>query len=376
MTEFKKFTLASSYYSRGKLIEVSDGGIFQIYPTKKKINANTISFDGVYPYVARGEGSNGIRGYINYEEEYLNPANTISFGQDTGTMYFQDRDYFTGDKIQIFKLNPKLNKKMNYRIALYLIATLRKIFATYTWGQTSFALDKISYIEIELPINSKTNELDFKYMEDRVKALEQDQVKTLEHYLTVTGLDDYELTDSDKKVLSYKPEFSEFKIEDIFEIHKGKRLTKANQIKGDTLFIGSTALNHGETARIGQKPIFKANTITVCYNGSVGETFYQDVPYWASDDINVLTLRDFKLNAEVAEYLCTVLKKAGSKYGYTYKWNVSRMKKSIISLPVTANKVVDFQYMENYIKAVQKLTIKNVVKYKDEVIAKKKEIIN
>lgn len=124
------------------------------------------------------------------------------------------------------------------------------------------------------------------------------------------------------------------------------------------------------------KNILKDNTITVCYNGSVGEAFYQDEPYWASDDINVLTLRDFKLNAEVAEYLCTVLKKAGSKYGYTYKWNVSRMKKSTISLPVTANKVVDFKYMENYIKAVQKLTIKNVVKYKDEVINKTKEIIN
>lgn len=37
---------------------------------------------------------------------------------------------------------------------------------------------------------------------------------------------------------------------------------------------------------------------------------------------------------------------------------------------------IDFQYMGNYIKAVQKITINNVVKYKDEVIDKTKEVMN
>ena len=110
MTEFKEFTLASSYYYRGQKVVVSDMGIFEIYPTKKKINANTLTFNGKYPYVARGEGNNGIRGYINYDHQFLNPANTISFGQDTATMYYQPNAYFTGDKIYIFKLNEKYGK--------------------------------------------------------------------------------------------------------------------------------------------------------------------------------------------------------------------------------------------------------------------------
>lgn len=368
MTEFKEFTLASSYYSRGKMVHVSDRGIFEIYPTKKKINANTLTFNGKYPYVARGEGDNGIRGYVNYDKKYLNPANTISFGQDTGTLYYQPFAYFTGDKIQVFKLNPDLNQKLNPKIALYLITVAKKIFSTFTWGQNSFALDKISYLKINLPVCLHTTKIDFQYMENQVNRLEHDQMKMIDNYLAVTGLSHFQLNDEDLRILEYKPKFASFKIKDIFEIHKGKRLTKANQTKGDTLFIGSTALNHGETARIGQKPIFKPNTITVCYNGSVGETFYQDEPYWASDDINVLTLKNFKLNPEIAEYLCTIIKKAGKKYGYTYKWNVSRMKESIISLPVTAKNDIDFDYMEKYINAMQKLTIKKVVEYKDKVI--------
>lgn len=39
-------------------------------------------------------------------------------------------------------------------------------------------------------------------MEDRIKELEEDRIKELDAYLKVTNLDDYELTDEDKKILS------------------------------------------------------------------------------------------------------------------------------------------------------------------------------
>ena len=87
-----------------------------------------------------------------------------------------------------------------------------------------------------------------------------------------------------------------FKIADLFEIVKGKRLTRENQTTGTTPFIGSTELNNGITAYIGQQPIYNENAITVSYNGSVGQAFYQEKPFWASDDINVLYLKGKKLN--------------------------------------------------------------------------------
>lgn len=46
-------------------------------------------------------------------------------------------------------------------------------------------------------------------------------------------------------------------------------------------------MNNGCTAMVGNtENMHPANTIIVCYNGSVGETFYQDRPFLASDDIN------------------------------------------------------------------------------------------
>ena len=100
--------------------------LFDIHTPAKKFNANTVKFGGKYPYVARGSSNNGIRGYITEDPRYLNPANTLSFGQDTATVYYQSKVYFTGDKIKILELK---GYKLDEKIALYLIPTIRKAFS-------------------------------------------------------------------------------------------------------------------------------------------------------------------------------------------------------------------------------------------------------
>ena len=100
--------------------------------------------------------------------------------------------------------------------------------------------------------------------------------------------------------------------------------------------------------------------ITVCYNGSVGETFYQEEPFWASDDVNVLYPR-FNLNKKIAMFLCPIIKTVGQKYVFIDKWKKEDMEKDKIKLPVDANGYPDFSYMENYIETVQD-SIKNKIK--------------
>lgn len=111
---------------------------------------------------------------------------------NAATMNYQTDAYFTGDKIQIFKLNEKYGD-LTERVALYLIAAMKKAFSTFAWGQSSFALDVISYIKIPLPVDDNGS-LDIRHMQDRIAELEA--------YLKATGLDDYELTDEDREVLS------------------------------------------------------------------------------------------------------------------------------------------------------------------------------
>lgn len=146
-----------------------ENGVFDIYSPKKRFNANTVSFGGKYPYVARGTSNNGIRGYITEDTQYLSPANTLSFGQDTATVYYQPNAYFTGDKIKVMELK---EKTLTPEIAEYFIAVIAKAFSTFSWGQNSFSENVIKSMIIHLPVTSD-GEIDFDYMEHYIRAMEK-----------------------------------------------------------------------------------------------------------------------------------------------------------------------------------------------------------
>ena len=156
------------------------GDVFDIHPSARKINANAVKFNGHYPYVARGTSTNGIRGYINWDTNDLNPANTISFGQDTATIYYQDKPYFTGDKIQIFELKDRF-PKLNSETAQFMIACMNAVFGNYTWGQQSFAVKKLREAKFMLPVTFD-NDIDFDYMQNYIRATEKQTIKGVVEY--------------------------------------------------------------------------------------------------------------------------------------------------------------------------------------------------
>lgn len=132
---------------------------------------------------------------------------------------------------------------------------------------------------------------------------------------------------------------------------------------GRIVFIGATASNNGVTSHIANTGcVFPENTITVSYNGSVGEAFYQEQPYWASDDINVLMPR-FLLNRPIALYLCTAIRNVGRRYAYTFKWTKEIMQEDAILLPVTEHGEPDFSYMESFIRALEQERLDRLAAY-------------
>ncbi len=191
--------------SGGRFEEFRIGDIFDIQTPKRKFDANKIQFGGQYPYVARGDKNNGIRGYINENTQYLNDENTISFGQDTATMFFQKDKYFTGDKIKIFK---PINFDLNIRLANYIIASMRRGFSNFAWGSSSFNVEILKDVKILLP--ALGGNINFSFMEkfieelecERVEELECERVEELDAYLAATGLKDYKLTEKEKRCFS------------------------------------------------------------------------------------------------------------------------------------------------------------------------------
>ena len=136
----------------------------------KRNNKINIIENGRYPYIVRTSNNNGQRGFIDENPIYLNSGNTISFGQDTATIFYQEKPYFTGDKIKI--LIPKL---LNFRKenAQFFISTMNLTFSNFTWGSTRFNVDILKNQIVKIPISSKDKEIDFVFMETLIKAIQK-----------------------------------------------------------------------------------------------------------------------------------------------------------------------------------------------------------
>jgi len=144
-----------------------------------------------------------------------------------------------------------------------------------------------------------------------------------------------------------------FRISDLFDLRKGKRLTRAHirARPGQIPFIGAIDSNNGVAASV-DAAIHDGGTITVNYNGAgVADAFYQSVPFWASDDVNVLYPK-FDMVPAVALFISTVIRKEKYRFSYGRKWHLERMRESAIHLPMNDAGEPDFAYMEAFIKAL------------------------
>lgn len=159
--------------------EFEIGKVFDVLTSKKRFDANKIEVldNGKYPYVVRTALNNGIKGYLNESKEYLNDGKSISFGQDTATMFYQEHPYFTGDKIKIVKCKSESFNKLN---ALYFLTSMNKTFSTFSWGSSSFNVDIINCQKLQLP--TKNNKPDYATMETFIKAVEKLVIKDVVQY--------------------------------------------------------------------------------------------------------------------------------------------------------------------------------------------------
>lgn len=144
-----------------------------------------------------------------------------------------------------------------------------------------------------------------------------------------------------------------FRIGDLFDGRRGKRLVKEDMIPGDTNFIGAISSNNGirEHIHAEASDVFKGNCITVNYNGSVGEAFYQNDDFWPSDDVNVLYAKSsWKLDRETGLYIITLIKANRFKFDYGRKWVLEKLLDTEIPLPATKKGNPDWTFMREFMK--------------------------
>jgi hypothetical protein len=183
---YKNYTLSTDEqkvlldFEQGN-IEFSEfkiGDLFEVNSSKKRFDANKVVIsESGNPYVVRTSLNNGVRGYISEDEQYLNKGNTISFGQDTATMFYQEKPYFTGDKIKIIKSKDSNFNKSN---ALFFVTAMTKCFSSFSWGGSSFNVRIIKNQLVKLPVlNNKPN---YELIETLTSAIQKLVIKDVVLY--------------------------------------------------------------------------------------------------------------------------------------------------------------------------------------------------
>ena len=302
--------------------------------------------DGDVPFVASGNFNNGVLKYLQPKEnEILDSGNCITVSPIDGSSFYQEDDFLgrggAGSSI-ILLYNPNLNLYNGYFIATVIRTVCRK----YAYSDMANK-DTIGAEKIKLPVDKAGNP-DFSYMESYMKNLElavSSSLTDLQSAKKFGVLDEIDIS-----------RWKLFQISDLFNVQKGKRLTKADMKDGKIRFIGASAINNGITAYISNDVhLHPQNTITLSYNGSIGEAFYQDEMFWASDDVNVLYPK-FEMNREIAFFIIPLLKMAGKRYAFIDKWKKEDMEKSKILLPADIDGNPDYKYMEKYIATELSIT--------------------
>ncbi len=340
--------------------------MFEIKSSKKIFHANQLKtiYDGheqnSYPYVVRMTKNNGVRGFIKKDIKYLNEANTISFAQDTFSVFYQKQPFFTGNKIKILK--PKFVDTKE-RIMQYLTASFQKSLSKSSWGEGS-TVSTIMETKIQLPI--KNEAIDFAFMEQFIAELEAEHLAELEAYLLAAELNDYQLTNEEQLALKQfeSLNWNDFNLKTLFgKSTRGRRLKSLDRIEGNLPFVTAGEADEGVSAYIGNDVIvFSKNTTTIDMFGSAK---YRNYKYGADDHIAVVHTEN------ISKYAAIFTTSAIHKSSYTDKFSYARnfyakdADELNIKLP-TKNNQPDYQFMELFISAIQKLVIKDVVIYADK----------
>jgi hypothetical protein len=146
--------------------------------------------------------------------------------------------------------------------------------------------------------------------------------------------------------------WTEFKLGSLFSIWKGRRITKANRLPGPMRFIGASEKNNGVTDMADLLPTFQGGCLTVPYNGnSVGWAFYQDEPFFACDDVNVLVPKS-PVSKWALLFVAAVIRYQKSRYTYGYKWTQERMIATPVRLPAVQTGDPDWEYMESVMRGL------------------------
>lgn len=372
MVQYKKFKL-DSLFDIQKVRGINKSGLTE--PSDSEC----------YDYITRTSKNNGIESQTGLvEARELNEAGTFSLGLLQMTFFYRDKPWYAGQFVR--KIVPK--RPMTQEQLLYFLGAFQALRPLLSSVLVRKVDETFANAKIELPVTSM-GEPDLAYMTMRIRELEAERIRELktqrirelDAYLSVTGLNDTTLSASEAQALTQQVQLQKFRIGDMFDIEKVRGVNKSGlttpTVDDSYDYITRTAQNNGIesiTGSVNDRELNSAGTISL---GLLQMTFfYRDRPWYAGQFVRKIVPK-LELTKEQTLYFVALFNALRPMLLGVLVRNIDEtFLNTELQLPVTATGEIDFDYMQDYIRAMEKETIKGVVEYKDKVIEETKKVVN
>ena len=339
-------------------------------------------------FINSGVEALGIKGKTDREAKVFD-SNTITI-DFWGNAYYRDFEYKMATHNHVFSLSGDVIKNRN--IGLYLVSTMsymRKLFSYNNMGTWS----KIKEQYIHLPVTKKGN-IDFVYMESRIREMEESRIREMEAYLKVAGFEDCELSVEENNALDRMNmgivQFKTFYVTDdkkkkrtngVFNVKNSHNILQSSIVagSGNIPYVTAGEGNNSISAYISydMEQIEKGNAIMI--GGKTMVITYQEDDFFSNDSHNlVLYAKDDNLRHELIQLFMVASLNKSLKPIYSWGDSISKAKivKDKFDLPITPSGEIDYKFMETYIRAQEKLAIQKVKDWRNKEIATTKNIVN
>ena len=333
--------------------------------------------DGTIPFVMSGTTNAGVVNYISNPVASF-PKNAITI-DIFGNTFYRNYAFGAGDDTGVY-WNDATAYSSNAML-FFAVAMQKSMMGRFSYGKKLRSSQSEDFT-MHLPVTDD-GAIDFDFMEsfiaeleaERVAELEAERVAELSAYLTVSGLDNYELSNDEEDALKnfQSIKWDTYNLEKLFgKSTRGKRLKGDDRIAGTLPFVTAGEASEGISAYISNEvEVFEKNTTTIDMFGSAK---YRNYKYGADDHVAVVHTEAVPMKAAI--FVTSACHKAAhtGKFDYGHNFYAKDADALDIQLPTKDGKP-DYDTMTALISAVQKLVIKDVVLYADRKIEGTRQIL-
>jgi hypothetical protein len=301
------------------------GELFDIkYGINLELNACEITRDkGGINFVARTGENNGVVAKVKpIDGKMPQPAGvlTCAGGGSVLSTFVQTEPFYSGRDLYV--LTPKNDMRLEEK--LFYCHCIKMNAYRYRYGrQANKTLKDIELPELPDWLSSYT--IDYSRIETKIEKKEMP-----------LGIS----------------RWRKFRIDDLFEV-TGTKTTNLDILKGcgngGYPYVTTQSSNNGVEGFYNYWT--EQGKVLVIDSAVAGFCSYQDNNYSASDHVEKL-IPLFSINKYIGLFMATIINLDRYRYNYGRKCNQKKIKDALIKLPVDARGSPDWQFMENYIKAL------------------------